>query len=108
MSQGFSTVPDSGAVQPGTVPGGCSSCGAGGPIPAASQMIRFKFPRIWRSTWTHDGSLGQGMYTGYDYYVTYTSGTDTLIEIRDPNTGYIERFQLPSVTRRPRGFPRRA
>ena len=99
MSQGFSAVLDSGAVHAGTVPGGCSSCGAGGPIPAASQMIRFQFPRIWRSTWTHDGSFGTGMYTGYDYYVAYTSaGTDSLIEIRDPNTGFIERFMPSSGT----------
>jgi YD repeat-containing protein len=92
MSQGFSAVLDSGAVRPGTVPGGCSSCGAGSMIPANSQMIRVELPRIWRSTWTHDGNLGTGMYTGYDYYVTYAAN---LIEIRDPNTGYIERF-IPS------------
>lgn len=89
MSQGFSVVDDAGSAAPGSAPGGCSSCGGGGSAPSSSQMMRFRLPRIWRSTWTHDGSLGRGMYTGYDYYVTYSA---SLIEIRDPNTGYIERF----------------
>ena len=95
LSQGFSAVLDSGAVPPGTVPGGCSSCGGGAVIPAASQLPRFQFPRIWRSAWTYDGSFGIGMYSGYDYYVTYSP---TLIEIRDPNTGFIERFRGSSGT----------
>ena len=97
-SQGVAAAPDSGAVPPATVPasaaGGCSSCraGGGGGIPANSQMVRFQLSRIWRSTWTHDGSLGTGMYLNYDYYVTHST---SLIEFRDPNTGYIERF-IPS------------
>ena len=89
QSQGFSAVLDSGPDGVGSTPGGCSSCGGGGSIPNNSQMLRFQLGRIWRSTWTHDGNLGWGMYTGFDYYVTYSA---TLIEIRDPNTGYIERF----------------
>ncbi len=89
QSQGFSAVMDSGPDGLGSLPGGCSSCGEGGSIPAASQMMRFELPRIWRSTWTHDGNLGRAMYTGYDYYVTYSA---TSIEIRDPNTGFVERF----------------
>ena len=83
---------DSGPDGVGTAPGGCSTCGGGGgggSIPDNSQMIRFQLGRIWRSTWTHDGNLGRGMYTNFDYYVTYSA---SLIEIRDPNTGYIERF----------------
>ncbi len=91
-SQGSVTVLDSGPDGVGTVPGGCPSCGGGGgggTIPENSQMIRLELARIWRSTWTHDGNLGRGMYTNFDYYVTYSP---SLVEIRDPNTGFIERF----------------
>jgi len=92
MSQGYLTIDDSGSDGLGATSGGCSRCGSGGgggSIPAGSQMMRFHLLRLWRSTWTHDGNLGRSMYTGYDYYVTFSS---SLIEIRDPNTGYIEQF----------------
>lgn len=88
-SQGFSAVVDSGIDGIGTLPSGCSSCGAGASIPQSSQMLRFWWPRYWRSTWTHDGSLGRGMYSGFDYYVLKYSSS---ILLRDPNNGLTATF----------------